>query len=156
MCPDVRKISNFHPDVKNLHFSARTLNCELKRAIIEPIMHKKAIKQKACIKRFFAFFRHSMHNYAFSCNKILNFTKMNESLLNRLYNSKFSTLGAHKMGQFSPIFKFFGALGAEKRVTLDQKCPPLFGLRSPSRVSPTTFRPPVHFPFFRQWGGLRQ
>ena len=46
LCPDIEKISNFHPDVKNLHFSVRTLNFVLKRPVIGPIMHKNEIKHE--------------------------------------------------------------------------------------------------------------
>ena len=46
LCPDVEKISNFRPDVKNLHFSVRTLNFVLKGHVIGPIMHKNAIKHE--------------------------------------------------------------------------------------------------------------
>ena len=46
LCPDVEKISKFHPDVKILHFSVRTLNFVLIRPVIGPIMHKNAIKHK--------------------------------------------------------------------------------------------------------------
>ena len=46
LCPDVKKISNFLPDVKNQHFSVRTLNFVLKRSTIGPIMHKNATKHE--------------------------------------------------------------------------------------------------------------
>ena len=46
LCPDVEKISNFHPDVKNLHFSVQSLKFVLKRSVIGPIMHENAIKHE--------------------------------------------------------------------------------------------------------------
>ena len=46
LCPDAEKISNFVPDVKNQHFSARTLGFVLKRSTIGLIIHKNAIKHE--------------------------------------------------------------------------------------------------------------
>ena len=46
LCPDVEKISNFRPDVKNQNFSVRTLNFVLKSSTIGPIMHKKRNKTR--------------------------------------------------------------------------------------------------------------
>ena len=46
LCSDVKKISDFRPDVKNLHFSVQTLNFVLKRSVIGLIMHKNAIKHE--------------------------------------------------------------------------------------------------------------
>ena len=44
LCPDVRKTSNFRQDALNQQLSVQVLDYVLKRATIEPVIYKKAMK----------------------------------------------------------------------------------------------------------------
>ena len=60
---------------------------------------------------FYDFFRHFMHSYAFSCNKIFNLNKKRRFFY-KIILKLFKVFGANgaKNGSFQPIFPIFRAL----------------------------------------------